>query len=742
MIKRFRHTGILILLLLATQMAAQLPVLDSICSGAERFYRVDGKPGSTYSWILTHPDSNTELLLSNADTIQIFWNYLPGIYAFEVIQHSEHGCDADPVSGYIIILEPPDVYAGHDDLLCAEGFYHLVNAMEEFASSVLWTSSGDGTFANELAVITTYYPGENDIITGQVTLTLTAFGFENCGEATDEINLTIIPEVYTFAGNDNTICEDAVIQLSAQANNYSELEWSSSGTGSFSNPSILNPVYTPGIEDIYAGSVILSLTAYSHAPGSCPHVVSELVLTISSPLIADIATTPSLDNNPVGTAHLTITAGTPPYMYSLDGVNWQHEPSFTGLSAGTFTAWVRDANGCIDTRDFIILNLVLGEVEVIAGVINSCTHIVFDVPVMASGFLNIAMFNLKLDFDLEIIQLHTLIDINPALLSGLLSFTQPNPGSVVIEFSSGIPVTIPSDENLFKLEFTGIEAGQSNLQWDRPECYFFASSGYAVPSIYITGLVEIHSTPQIVVEGEGDYCEGDNLSLNALSLNQQNLTYHWTGPDGSSFDGATWNLGLLNLNHSGNFTLTAITDRGCDTIIDVYAMVNELPEVHLALNDTSCLDDQPIWLEPGIWYASYSWQDGSTAANYLVTKHGEYWVEVTDENGCKNLAMVNIIPCDIELLIPTAFSPDGDGLNDVFGPLVPAVQLSDYSLLIYNRWGQLIFESKDISQGWDGRINDQPAPMDVYSYVIIYSLPDFYTDRVPRQMIGSLMLLR
>src|SRR5512136_726084 len=125
---RIRYIGWLILLLLGGRMAAQVPVLDSVCPGAVRNYRVSGDPGSTYSWILTPPTGPAVQLPSDADTVQVAWNYVPGTYELAVVQHSALFCDADTMFGQVIIFEPPGVFAGTNDSICADVSYQLVNA--------------------------------------------------------------------------------------------------------------------------------------------------------------------------------------------------------------------------------------------------------------------------------------------------------------------------------------------------------------------------------------------------------------------------------------------------------------------------------------------------------------------------------------------------------------------------------------------------------------------------------------
>jgi gliding motility-associated-like protein len=72
------------------------------------------------------------------------------------------------------------------------------------------------------------------------------------------------------------------------------------------------------------------------------------------------------------------------------------------------------------------------------------------------------------------------------------------------------------------------------------------------------------------------------------------------------------------------------------------------------------------------------------------------------------------------LWVPNSFSPNDDGLNDVFKP--KAQKVSDYRLTVYNRWGERVFQSAKVSEGWDGTFDGKQAPTGVYLYQIVYKL--------------------
>ena len=94
------------------------------------------------------------------------------------------------------------------------------------------------------------------------------------------------------------------------------------------------------------------------------------------------------------------------------------------------------------------------------------------------------------------------------------------------------------------------------------------------------------------------------------------------------------------------------------------------------------------------------WQDGRSTPNYTVTTSGLYSLQAT--NQCGSYADAVTIAaglCNIEM--PSAFSPNGDGVNEVFKVKYP-FPVQQFSMIIYNRYGEKIFETNDIFQGWDG----------------------------------------
>ena len=91
------------------------------------------------------------------------------------------------------------------------------------------------------------------------------------------------------------------------------------------------------------------------------------------------------------------------------------------------------------------------------------------------------------------------------------------------------------------------------------------------------------------------------------------------------------------------------------------------------------------------------------------------------------------------MYVPVSFTPEGNGINDRFMPIQnEECTLMQYEFTVFDRWGRAVFETRNIQQGWDGKIDGRIAPVDVYAYRVLYKF-----DKTPLQADrGSLVLLR
>jgi gliding motility-associated-like protein len=183
------------------------------------------------------------------------------------------------------------------------------------------------------------------------------------------------------------------------------------------------------------------------------------------------------------------------------------------------------------------------------------------------------------------------------------------------------------------------------------------------------------------------------------------------------------------------------------------------PNVLLAINSEpgdTIFAGEPFTLSAtadGLIFQEYEWLVGEdvqiTGINQLEgvapeLEAGEEFgtlpiiVTVMTENGCVLQASLSLTIQQGRVQVPNAFTPNGDGLNDVFRLFynTPTINVSQFT--VYNRWGETVFQSND-NQGWDGNYKGEPAPGDVYLFHIVFRMGSFGEEQVIR---GDVTLLR
>jgi hypothetical protein len=177
-------------------------------------------------------------------------------------------CSGDSACINLYIVPIPIAYAGDNAIICEGDTYMTSSATAGYYSSLLWTTSGDGTFDNTTDTLTNYIPGPNDIEEGSVTLRLTAFQKPPCQNSTSsEVTITIQKQPDAVLQANDSICSKGICQLHVAGSNFSKVLWSSSGDGLFSSDSIaLSTLYYPGTQDVLTGVVILTAEAFPMSP--------------------------------------------------------------------------------------------------------------------------------------------------------------------------------------------------------------------------------------------------------------------------------------------------------------------------------------------------------------------------------------------------------------------------------------------------------------------------------------------
>lgn len=175
----------------------------------------------------------------------------------------------------------------------------------------------------------------------------------------------------------------------------------------------------------------------------------------------------------------------------------------------------------------------------------------------------------------------------------------------------------------------------------------------------------------------------------------------------------------IDITQAGNYWVN-ITSENCITIDSVTVTYNSVEG--LKQSDTTICEGEKLILNAGNNNAQFLWQDNSTAGSFEVSQAGTYWVNIT-QNNCTliDTIEVNTVPCEALLAYPNVFTPNADGHNETFVP-IKYKGIQQAQLAIYNRWGQKIFESDNVMEGWDGKINQHTlASAGVYYWHISYT---------------------
>ncbi|HYV92838.1 MAG TPA: PKD domain-containing protein [Chitinophagales bacterium] len=213
------------------------------------------------------------------------------------------------------------------------------------------------------------------------------------------------------------------------------------------------------------------------------------------------------------------------------------------------------------------------------------------------------------------------------------------------------------------------------------------------------------------------YCVGDEIQFTDASIGNP-ASWNWSFGDGGSSSAQNPTHTYSN---EGTYTIYfSAIDQFCGTAqdstsISVYHIPN--PVLH---DDTMICEGAIIYLAANDSGNAYLWTTGETTPDINYVMPGDsvvyVWVSV-DYHGCKGFDTVRLRNRCV-ILLPAAFSPNGDGKNDLFHPL--ATNVVDYDFIVFNRWGQEVYANKssDISQGWDGKVKGELQPVDVYIYYV------------------------
>ncbi|PKR81322.1 hypothetical protein CW751_04500 [Brumimicrobium salinarum] len=624
----------------------------------------------------TYTPSNTEI---NADSVALVMTSAGSFFA----------CDNDKDTMVVRFTPAPAVDAGTDISICSyETEIDLTGVVSGATTTGEWSSTGNGSFSpSQNDLITSYLIDPADISNGNFEIILTSNDNQNCLPEYDTLLVAITPEPSIDITVDDSLCAtNTLINLSGNITGGFGPEWSTTGFGSIANDNALNTSYTVSPVDTTAGYVDFFLTTN----GVCSGQYDSLRVHFVKSAVVNAGPNQQMCENAAVQLSGTINSASPTGAWSSLGTG-----SFTPGNAFLSTVYVPSAG-----------DVGNGSVQLILESTNN-----YGCPI-AKDTLTVTFKDIPTaDFSVNSICQGENAIFNDNSTTGMGSITNWN-----WDFGNG---------------------GSSSV--DDPIHTYMQGGDYNV-TLVVTGSNDCTDT--ITETLKVNYAPIPNFT-NSIACEENEIFFTDLSsiPEGSI---STWNYDFYGFGTSsdrnpsfsfpiaGNYpvSLTTVSDAGCSADTTLVVTVIQSPTADFSMNPNPALVGETVNfndLSEGTnlsgWF--YDFDDGEAAneqnSSHAYTSGGSYnvYFEVTDGNNCKD-TITKLITVELLPVLPSGFTPNGDGENDVF--IIRGGPFKSIDFNIYNNWGELIFNSKDQSEGWDGTYNGEQAPLGVYTWTFVVEM--------------------
>jgi len=809
--------------------------------------------GNTGAITATHTTTQTACIGVNNGTITITSASGTGPYTFSL--------DGGPPLSGSIPFTFSNVSAGAHTVVVTE-----VSTGCNFTLNVT-VGTGPGVSGTATSTATSCPSANNGTITVDATAGTSPFTYQlNGGPPQSGSNPYIFNNVpagtHTVVITDNVGCTLTISNIIVTAGPTLSASTSSTPTscnGASNGTITVTPTsgtapYTFSLDGGPAQTGPAPFTFTNVSAGSHTIVVTDAVNCVSNPITEIVAAGPNLSTtatssgvlcNGGSTGSITVvqpTMGNPPYEYSLDNVNWQGSNVFNGLTAGTYTVYFREVNGCQGS-----LSITVNQPAALAAssittpvVCNGQSNGVINVSAsggvspyqysidggaswQSSGTFNVVAGNYTI----------TIRDANNCTSTTTANVTEPaaltaNHTSTNASCDGGndgtITVTTNGGNGSYQYSLDGISFQASNLFNVAPGNYTVTVRDNMGCTYAFPATVDMTSNLALTPQTDPTICEGGSVQLN---VNSNATGYSWSPgtdlssttipnpvanpatttqyvvtvtlgrctandtvvvnvspapvPDagmpgticygqsfqlqGSGGTQFTWspvnyinNANIPNPTVNPPVTITYILSVrdgfGCPSLITDSVTVTVTPPIkvrtfpfdtiaytgdQIQLNAFSAIPDSTYIYS---WSPSFGLSD-PTIPNPIVTAGPigtdmTYRISISTPAGCRGDGFVRVrVYQGPDIYVPTAFTPNGDGKNDKLTPFPVGVKKLNY-FRVFNRWGQLIFTTTSLHDGWDGRIGGKEQATGVYVWMTEGITKD---DQVIRKR-GTVTLIR
>lgn len=541
---------------------------------------------------------------------------------------------------------------------------------------------------------------------------------------TDEIEIEVFELLGLETTNDTALCDMIGFQLQAEILSGQDVNWDWSPAGNLDQNDIPNPTI------ILDESSDFQVTAISLEGCVESNTIAVQLLSESFELGPDVDL---CEGNILNLA--TGLGDDYDHLWSTDETTAEIEV----VDGGIYSVTVTSPTGCQHIDELLVTSQVNPILELGDGQIH-CEGEFIELSADTGGDNILWSTN-------EIEATITISESGPywATLTNLWGCTASDTLSVF--FNLNPEALLPTDLNLCDGDEYYLDAGNpgSTYDWtteeDTQEIFISEAGTYSVEitnefgcSIYDEIEVVFFAIPVVELGDDISTCYGEPVTLDA---GNPGLTTIWS--NGLSVQ-------TITILESDVYEVT-VSNEACSTSDAIAVIFNGLPTHDLANDTTNCFLTTPtIQVNAGNdGVATYLWESGETDQIVDIHGSGDYEVTITTAFGCEDSYTIRVREvCPGTIHVPNAFTPDGDGVNETFK--AQGENIAEFHMEIWNRWGDLVWQTDDINEGWIGNTQNGEYFVDseTFVYIVVYRFLDLGPDgaETPVKISGNVTLIR
>ena len=669
-------------------------------------------------------------------------NYIPsaadiaaGLITLSLTTTNNGVCPASMSTVLLQITAAPIVSAGANQTVCSISSVALNGNVSGPTSTGFWSTSGSGGFSPSPNLpITNYVLSAADIALGNITFTLTSTGNGNCIAVTSTISVAISKIATVTAGANQALCSTAsTLALSGNVSGVTSTGfWTSSGTGAY-NPSAgsLSNTYFLSLTDIANGSVIFTLSSTNNGP--CPSVIDTVMIKIVQLAL--------------------VNAGTDQLICESQGL-----VSLSGTALPSGGSWTSTGTGNFSPSSFSLTpTYAITAADIAAG------SVTFTLSSTGNGPCPTVRDSVKVNIR-KLAQVNAGANIQLCSTSPSVSLS----GSVSVGTASGLWTSMGTGNFLPSptLLNTSYIYSANDLSVGSVTLVLTSINNGVCPAVSDSLVLKLFKDPVIDLKSDTTVCSYQNpISISAgLSGNFGNVLWtssgngtfiptNATNPIKYKFGSNELNTGVLTL------SISLLNNGPCANksgVINITIHPTPIAAFSASSYTLTSIKDPVAFTNNSQQATIYYWTFGDgNSSNQTNPSHtyagaGFYNVVLIASNqyNCSDTAGAQIV-IKSTIQFPNAFTPNTGGTNgggydpnnpnnQVFFPFTSGVKEDGYDLKVFNRYGELIFQTTDLKVGWDGYFNGKLCQQDAY----VWKANITFFDGTVFNKVGSVTLLR